>query len=61
LIMGAAPIELFDDHSLSLPRRFWSAWLARSEAIAKQNLSRGLSIERMLPRFARKHRRAITG
>ena len=43
------------------PRRFWSAWLARSKTIARQNLSRGFFRERTLPRFARKHRRAITG
>ena len=61
LIVGDAPIEWFGDHSLSVPLRFWSAWLARSEAIARQNLSRGLFKERTLPWFARAHRRAITG
>src|SRR5260221_8986080 len=49
MIVGGLPIRVFVAHSLSLPCRFSSSWLARREAIARRNGSRGVPEEKALP------------
>src|SRR5260221_14789833 len=49
MIVGGLPIRVFVAHSLSLPCRFSSSWLARREALARRNSSRGAPKEKKLP------------
>jgi len=43
LFVGALPVEVFDLHSLSIARRFWDSWFARSAALTRRKASRRLA------------------